>query len=130
MELTLIVFIMIYTTPILTKADPNNQKKYYKRSASHCCQRSHIIFSSRFQTLKTKIIFAKERIGGEELSPFINGDRMIYVEPHVQRVSYTSVTTCIIHFINCHPLHKGTRPAVIVRFAFPRQRELVWNKHP
>ena len=40
-----------------------------------------------FETLKTqvksKIIFAKERIGGEESSPFINGDRMIYVEPHV-----------------------------------------------
>ena len=33
--------------------------------------------------LKSKIIFAKERIGGEDLSPFINGDRMIYVEPHV-----------------------------------------------
>ena len=33
------------------------------------------------------------------------------------------------HFINCHPLHKGPRPAVIVIFAYPRQRELVWNKN-
>ena len=30
---------------------------------------------------------------------------------------------------HCHTLDKGPLPAVIVRFAFPRQRELVWNKH-
>lgn len=33
--------------------------------------------------VKSKVIYAKERIGGEEMSPFINGDRLIYVVPDV-----------------------------------------------
>ena len=30
--------------------------------------------------IKSKLILAKERIGGEEISPFINGDRLIYIK--------------------------------------------------
>ena len=33
--------------------------------------------------IKSKLIFAKARIGGEEISPFINGDRLIYIKPDV-----------------------------------------------
>ena len=32
-------------------------------------------------------------------------------------------------FSNCHPLERGPKPAIIVRFAFQQQREMVWNKH-
>ena len=31
--------------------------------------------------MRSKFIYAKERIGGEEMSPFINGDRFVYVSP-------------------------------------------------
>ena len=86
MALTLMVFIMIYTTPILTKADPNNQKKILIKDLPATVANEAIstfLLCFKHLKLKSKIIFAKERIGGEELSPFINGDRMIYVEPHV-----------------------------------------------
>ena len=33
--------------------------------------------------MRSKVIYAKERIGGEEMSPFINGDRFVYVSPDV-----------------------------------------------
>ena len=32
--------------------------------------------------LKSKVIYAKERIGGEQMSPHINGDRFIYIAPN------------------------------------------------
>ena len=32
--------------------------------------------------VKSKVLYAKERIGGEEMSPFINGDRMVYISPN------------------------------------------------
>ena len=32
--------------------------------------------------LKSKVIYAKERIGGEQMSPYINGDRLIYIAPN------------------------------------------------
>ena len=31
--------------------------------------------------VKSKVMYAKERIGGEEMSPFINGDRLVYITP-------------------------------------------------
>ena len=36
-----------------------------------------------FPHIKTKsiVIFAKERIGGDEISPFINGHRLIFIKP-------------------------------------------------
>ena len=34
-------------------------------------------------TIKSKVIYAKERMGGDEMSPFINGDRLVYVTPNV-----------------------------------------------
>ena len=47
----------------------------------------HIImaFLQGYPQLKTrsKVIYAKERMGGEEMSQFINGDRLIYVNPNV-----------------------------------------------
>ena len=33
--------------------------------------------------LRSKVIYAKERLGVEEMSPFINGDRFVYVSPDV-----------------------------------------------
>ena len=33
--------------------------------------------------MRSKGIYAKERIGGEEMSPFINGDRFVYVSTDV-----------------------------------------------
>ena len=33
--------------------------------------------------IKSKVIYAKERMGGDQMSPFINGDRLIYVHPNV-----------------------------------------------
>ena len=85
MALTLMVFIMIYTTPILTKADPNNQKKNIIKDLPATVANeaiSSFLLDLKHLKLKSKIIFAKERIGGEELSPFIN-ICMIYSEPHV-----------------------------------------------
>ena len=32
--------------------------------------------------IKSRILYAKERIGGEEMSPFINGDRLVYISPN------------------------------------------------
>ena len=32
--------------------------------------------------IKSRILYAKERIGGEEMSPFINGDRLVYIFPN------------------------------------------------
>ena len=32
--------------------------------------------------LKSKVIYAKERIGGEAMSQYINGDRIIYIAPN------------------------------------------------
>ena len=34
-------------------------------------------------TIKSKVIYAKARMGGDEMSPFINGDRLVYVTPNV-----------------------------------------------
>ena len=33
--------------------------------------------------LRSMVIYAKERLGGEDLSPLINGDRFVYVSPDV-----------------------------------------------
>ena len=33
------------------------------------------------------------------------------------------------HFINCHPLDRSNHPAIMVRFAFPQHRQIVWQKH-
>ena len=33
--------------------------------------------------MRSKVIYVKERIGGEDMSPFINGDRFVYVSPDV-----------------------------------------------
>ena len=32
--------------------------------------------------LKSRVLYAKERIGGEEMSPYINGDRIVYIAPN------------------------------------------------
>ena len=32
--------------------------------------------------IKSRILYGKERIGGEEMSPFINGDRLVYISPN------------------------------------------------
>ena len=29
-------------------------------------------------TTRSRVLYAKERVGGEEMSPFINGDRLVY----------------------------------------------------
>ena len=34
-------------------------------------------------TTRSRVMYAKERLGGEELSPFINGDRIVYVNADV-----------------------------------------------
>ena len=34
-------------------------------------------------TTRSRVLYAKERVGGEEMSPFINGDRLVYVRPDV-----------------------------------------------
>ena len=34
-------------------------------------------------TTRSRVMYAKERLGGEELSPFINGDRIVYVSAAV-----------------------------------------------
>ena len=34
-------------------------------------------------TPRSRVLYAKERIGGEELSPFINGDRIVYINADV-----------------------------------------------
>ena len=36
-------------------------------------------------TARSHVIYAKERLGGEELSPFINGDRFVYVNAAVSQ---------------------------------------------
>ena len=33
------------------------------------------------------------------------------------------------HFINCHPLDRSNHPAIIVRFAIPQHRLIVWQKN-
>ena len=32
--------------------------------------------------VKSKVLYARERIGGEAMSPFINGDRLVYIAPN------------------------------------------------
>ena len=32
--------------------------------------------------VKSKVLYAREGIGGEEMSPFINGDRLVYIAPN------------------------------------------------
>ena len=32
---------------------------------------------------RSRVLYAKERMGGEEMSPYINGDRLIYIRPDV-----------------------------------------------
>ena len=34
-------------------------------------------------TVRSKVIYAKERMAGDEMSPFINGDRIVYISPNV-----------------------------------------------
>ena len=34
-------------------------------------------------TTRSRVLYAKERLGGEEMSPFINGDRLLYIKPNV-----------------------------------------------
>ena len=34
-------------------------------------------------TVRSKVIYAKERTAGDEMSPFINGDRIVYISPNV-----------------------------------------------
>ena len=47
----------------------------------------HVVmaFHKGYPQLKSssKVIHAKERLGGEEISSFINGDRFVYVSPDV-----------------------------------------------
>ena len=34
-------------------------------------------------TVRSKVIYARERMAGDEMSPFINGDRIVYISPNV-----------------------------------------------
>ena len=34
-------------------------------------------------TVRSKVIYAKERTSGDEMSPFLNGDRIVYISPNV-----------------------------------------------
>ena len=34
-------------------------------------------------TVRSKVIYAKERMAGDEISPFINGDRIVYISPNM-----------------------------------------------
>ena len=34
-------------------------------------------------TTRSRVLYAKERLGGEDLSPFINGDRIVYISANV-----------------------------------------------
>ena len=47
--------------------------------------------------LRSKIIYAKERLGGEEMSPFINGDRFVYISPDVSPPSLRRLSFLAIH---------------------------------
>ena len=35
--------------------------------------------------VKSKVLYARERIGGEEMSPFINRDRLVYIAPNATK---------------------------------------------
>ena len=35
--------------------------------------------------VKSKVLYARERIGGEEMSPFINIDRLVYIAPNAAK---------------------------------------------
>ena len=84
-------------------------------------------------------------MGGKQLSLLWGVERrcLFHGQSHLfLHVVFGAFLTLVVIWISCAlktgdcvtvvlvSLHKGPRPAVIVRFAFPRQRELVWNKHP
>ena len=58
-------------------------------------------------TTRSRVLYAKERIGGEELSPFINGDRIIYINADVSPPLPKETVICGHHCRIWHPSQKN-----------------------
>ena len=58
-------------------------------------------------TTRSRVLYAKERIGGEELSPFINGDRIIYINADVSPPLPKETVNCGHHCRIWHPSQKN-----------------------
>ena len=58
-------------------------------------------------TPRSRVLYAKERIGGEELSPFINGDRIVYINADVSPPLPKETVICGYPCRIWHPLQKN-----------------------
>ena len=58
-------------------------------------------------TIRSRVLYAKERLAGEELSPFINGDRIIYVTADVSPPLPKETVICGHHCRIWHPSQKN-----------------------
>ena len=58
-------------------------------------------------TTRSRVMYAKERIGGEELSPFINGDRIVYITADVSPPLPKETVICGHHCRIWHPSQKN-----------------------
>ena len=67
------------------KSEKRSERIVIKDLPSTLSSNSIMSFLGGFSqlTIKSKVIYAKERMGGDEMSPFINGDRLVYVTPNV-----------------------------------------------
>ena len=57
-------------------------------------------------TIRSRVLYAKERLADEELSPFINGDRIIYVTADVSPPLPKETVICGHHCRIWHPSQK------------------------
>ena len=57
-------------------------------------------------TTRSRVMYAKERIGGEELSPFINGDRIVYITADVSPLLPKETVICGHQCRIWHPSQK------------------------
>ena len=57
--------------------------------------------------LRSKVIYARERFGGEEMSPFINGDRHVYITPGVSPPLPKETVICGHNCRIWHPSQKN-----------------------
>ena len=119
------VLIAQYSNKLLSLQDDQKHFTIYTEEAKHQMNN----FRQHNEHLKELIL--KQETYSRRPNLIIRGLTLNHKEPCDNVVRKFLVE--VMHIPDArhwHPLHKGPRPAVIVRFAFPRQRELVWNKHP
>ena len=71
----------------------------YQRPTGHSTPSCSHDFSQGVSPAQPEVMYAKERLGGEEFSPFINVDYFVYVSPYVTPPTSKAVIagqSCII----------------------------------